>query len=558
MVAYDVATMYIDTCKTGRYVRHLLRENYREGGQVRHRTIANLSSCSEEEIAAIKLALKHKGELQAMIDSAGSDPVEVVQGTSMGATWLVYQTAKRLGIVQALGPSRDGRLALWQVMARVIDQGSRLSAVRLAADQAACEIVGIIHPFNEDDLYANLDWLTKHQQAIESRLFGRLYPQKTPELFLYDVTSSYLEGVCNELSAFGYNRDGKKGKKQVVIGLLCDQAGRALSIEVFAGNTQDPKTVASQIRKTAGRFGCRDITFVGDRGMIKSQQIEDLHKEGFHYITAITKPQIQSLLNDGLIQMELFDESVAEVTDASNIRYILRRNPKRAFECQKTRESKWAALDRLTEKKNAYLREHPRARVDVAVREIKARAQSLKIHRWVEVSAHGRMLAVTVDEQAQGEQSKLDGCYVIKTDLSAKRCSKQDVHDRYTDLTKVERAFRTSKTVHLEMRPINVRLAIRTRGHALVVMLAYRIVQELARCWVDVDTKVEEGINQLRTLCVNDVKVAGSTSCSLVPTPRAELRKLLSLAKVRLPASLPKRKVFVATRKKLPSRRKSQ
>ena len=205
-----------------------------------------------------------------------------------------------MGIEGALGTSRQGKLALWQVIARVIDQGSRLSAVRLAGSQAACDVLGL-ESFNEDDLYANLDWLAEHQGAIEDRLFRAMAGGcgDSPGLYLYDVTSSYLEGECNELSAFGYNRDGKKGKRQVVIGLLCDGVGRPLSIEVFAGNTQDAATLASQVRKVAERFGGGAVTFVGDRGMIKGKQVEDLAEHGFHYITAITKPQVESLLKAG-------------------------------------------------------------------------------------------------------------------------------------------------------------------------------------------------------------------------------------------------------------------
>jgi len=215
-----------------------------------------------------------------------------------------------------LGPTRAGKLALWQVIARVIDQGSRLSVVRLAGSHTACDVLNL-GKFNEDDLYDNLYWLWENQAKIEDRLFEKRNGMKRNEdkqqLFLYDVTSSYLEGTENKLAAFGYGRDGKKGKRQIVIGLLCDETGIPLSIEVFKGNTKDPATFGSQVRKVVERFGGGEVTFVGDRGMIKSGQIEDLNKEGFHYITAITKPQIEKLLKTGVIQMELFDQDLAEV-----------------------------------------------------------------------------------------------------------------------------------------------------------------------------------------------------------------------------------------------------
>jgi hypothetical protein len=317
--------MYVDssTVKTSSgklHTRHLLRESFRESGQVKHRTVANLSHCSPEEIGAIKLALRHKQELESL--GSVRDSVTFQQGLSFGAVWVVREVALRLDIVQALGSNRDGKLALWQVVARVIDQGSRLSAVRLATSQAACDVLGL-GKFDEDDLYKNLDWLAENQGRIEDVLYAQRKREKQAGVFLYDVTSSYFEGTHNELAQFGYNRDKKSGKRQIVIGLLCDAEGHPLSIEVFTGNTSDTKTVAAQIEKVKGRFGATAVTFVGDRGMLKSEQIEDLCAQGFHYITAITKPQIEKLLKEGTFQMSLFDKSLAEVTDDDGPRYVL-------------------------------------------------------------------------------------------------------------------------------------------------------------------------------------------------------------------------------------------
>ena len=217
--------------------------------------------------------------------------------------WLVYEISRGLGIVDALGKSREGTLALWQVIARVINRGSRLSAVRLAGSHAACDVLNL-DKFNEDDLYENLDWLCENQEKIEGNLFQKRHGQKKPELYLYDVTSCYLEGEQNVLAAFGLNRDGKKGKKILVIGVLCDGEGIPLSVEVFTGNTNDTKTFASQVRKVSGRFGGGEVIFVGDRGMIRGRQIEELGLYGFRYITAITKPQIEGLLQKGIIQRD--------------------------------------------------------------------------------------------------------------------------------------------------------------------------------------------------------------------------------------------------------------
>ena len=218
-----------------------------------------------------------------------------------------------------------------------------------------------IGTFDEDTLYENLDWLAEAQAAVEDRLFAQRTKTKPINLFLYDVTSSYLEGTQNALAAFGYNRDGKKGKRQIVIGLLCDEDGHPVSIEVFPGNTQDPHTFAAQLAKVKARFGVTAITFVGDRGMIKGQQIEDLAQYGFHYITAITKPQIEKLLRQGTFQMDLFDQELAEVLADEGLRYVLRRNPVRAQEVRETRHAKLAKLQAQVTKQTQYLQEHPRA-----------------------------------------------------------------------------------------------------------------------------------------------------------------------------------------------------
>src|SRR5215471_4494129 len=514
--------MHVDTSHITRggttYTRHLLRESYRANGKVLHRTIANVSHCSEAEIAALRLALRHKEALEQ------------------------------------LGTTREGKLALWQVIARVIDQGSRLSAVRLAMAHAACDVLGL-DPFDEDALYANLDWLAHRQAAVEDKLFAQRTQSKPVTLFLYDVTSSYLEGVHNELAAFGYNRDGKKGKRQIVIGLLCDEDGHPVSIEVFPGNTADPHTFAAQLEKVKSRFGVHAITFVGDRGMIKGQQIEDLATQGFHYITAITKPQIDKLLRTGVFQMDLFEQELAEVLTEEDIRYVLRRNPVRAQEVRDTRHAKLATLQALVAKSNQYLTDHPRAKAQGALQKLVAKADKLRLAAWVELTLAERIITLTVNTSAQQEAAKLDGCYVLKTDLTPSQAPKEMVHDRYKDLASVEQAFRTCKTAHLEVRPIFVRREARTRAHAFVVMLAYQIIQYLTACWSPLDVTVEEGLHALTTLCLVEVSPQHAASYHCIPTPRDAIARLLHSADITLPKAFALSGTRVSTKKKLQSER---
>jgi transposase len=442
------------------------------------------------------------------------------------------------------------------VLARALEQGSRLSAVRLAQVHAACDVLGLRQGFSENDLYDNLDWLCNRQEEIERRLFASRAGGQKPELFLYDVTSSYLEGQHNALGDYGYNRDGKRGKKQIVIGLLCGEQGDPVSTEVFRGNTQDLSTFAAQVAKAAERFGCQGVTFVGDRGMIKRAQIQDLARAGFHYLTAITKAQIDTLLTQGVIQMELFAEDLCEVQE-KGVRYILRRNPARAGEVAASRQDKQSSVERLMAKQNTWLAEHPRAKVATAQRLVQAKIERLHIQAWLNLKSEKRRLELVVDEAALTEQARLDGCYALKTDVQAAVADTETVHERYKDLAEVEWAFRTCKSAHLEVRPVHVRTEEHTRGHVLVVMLAYRVIRALRMAWARLDVTVEEGLEHLKTLCSQELRVKGGGVCLRLPEPRDQSLKLLRAAGVKLPSVLPRSPACVVTHKKLPSRRRN-
>ena len=534
------------------YEQILLRESYRvRKDKVDKRTLLNLTHFPREQVEAIEWALKHP---EAVASGVGGEGVQLCEGKSVGAAWVVAQIARRLGVANALGGGRQAQLALWQIVARVLEQGSRLSAVRLHETHALADVLEVDRGFDEDDLYENLAWLSDHQQAIERRLFKTRRNGVPPTLFLYDVTSSYLEGICNALGAYGYNRDRKKGKMQIVVGLLCDEAGAPVSVEVFAGNTQDPKTVGSQVHKVAERFGCSKVTFVGDRGMIKQVQQKELTDVGFYYITALTKPQIEKLLRSGALQMELFDSAVCEVA-LDGRRLVLRRNPVRAKELAATRESKRAAVASLLAVQNEYLNAHPRAKAHTALQRVRSKITHLRVNGWLSAEVEGRTLRLVLDEAARETESRLDGCYVLDTDVPAQDAGKEIVHDRYKDLALVERGFRMSKTGHLELRPIFVRNEKSTRGHVLVVMLAYLIRRELECAWTALDVTVEEGLDALKTLCTMQVRLDSGREFHQIPTPRENSQALLDALAIELPAYLAQRDISVATKHKLPARR---
>lgn len=549
----SVATMYIDTAKTKRgdkiYTRNLLRTSYREKGKVKHKTLLNLSICSKEEIAAIKLALKHKGNLTTL--SAIKD-VKTILGKSIGAVWTMKLLAERAQVSRALGNTLEAKLALLQVITRVIDQGSRLSAVRFSKRHAICEILGI-KKLDEDDLYENLEWLALNQEDIEKKLFKNRFSDTTPVLFLYDVTSSYLEGNENEFADWGYNRDKKRGKKQIVVGLLTGPDGLPVAVRVFKGNTVDTKTVAEQVRILARNFGVKDVTLVGDRGMLKGPQIAAL-PDDFRYVTAISKPQIRKKLNDRIFQYELFTEKVSEVEE-DGVRYVLRRNPIRKAEISRSRESKFDSIKEFANKQTKYLDGHPRAKSATALKKINAKIKKLAAEKWLYAKEEQRVITIEKDKDALSEESLLDGCYVIKSDVLEKDVDTQELHDRYCDLEMVERAFRTMKTSHLELRPVFVKKKTSTQGHVFVVMLALLLQRELENAISNMDITVQEAIAELEAISMEEVKI-GDTTIQNIPIPTETGREILSNASISLPKVLPKITANVHTKKKLQNERK--
>ena len=533
------------------YTRVLIRDSYRDGNKVKHRTIANISKCSPNEILAIKLALKYKENLaDFLIDH---NDIDTNQGLSVGAVFSLFKTAQDLNIVKALGNTEKAKRALWMILARLIEPGSRMANVRLAQRHAVIDILGM-EKFNEDDLYDALDWIDTNQRSIEKKLFTSRYNGKKPVLYLYDVTSSYLEGEKNEYADWGYNRDKKKGKKQIVIGLLTDDDGWPISIEVFNGNTSDVKTFTSQVKKLASEFGCESVTMVGDRGMIKTDQIADLDHEKFYYITATTKAQMETLLKQNVIQMELFTEKLCEIIH-ENIRYIMRRNPVRKKEIETNRNRKIEKIRNVVNERNLYLSEHPKAGVSTAVFTVNEKIEKLNISGFVSIDVTDRILSMKINEKALEEESYLDGCYVIRSNLPIDKGNMDIIHGRYKDLANVEWAFRTMKSDTIELRPINVRKKERTRTHVFIAKLSYIIEKHLREKWKDINVTVEEGIHELSSINSIEVHVS-AVKYNSVPKPRELGLKLVESLGVTLPTVIPTRNITVATRKKLELKRK--
>lgn len=530
--------MYLDTAKSKyndkTYTRALLRTTYRDkkDGKIKHKTIANLGECTDEEIAAIKLALQYKSDLGKLADIKD---VELQQGLHVGSILLLSAIAKKLGISKALQDILQDKtevsITLWQIFARIIYQGSRLSAFNMSKHHALQECLGI-ELSNKNQIYNNLQVVSDNIEKVEKRLF-KLRNSGTSSLYLYDVTSSYLEGTCNEYGAYGYNRDKKSGKQQIVIGLLTDENGVPIACRVFDGNTVDTKTVGEQIRLLSDEFGVKNVTLVGDRGMLKTPQIDGL-PSGFKYITAISKVQIQTLLKANVIQYELFDKELTEIID-NNIRYVLRLNPYRRDEIRATRKSKYAKLEALMTEYNIYLQEHKKAKIATSHKKLVNKINTYKLdYVSVITNEDERNFALCIDSDKLAQLEQLDGCYCLKTDILD--VDKEIIHDRYKDLAKVENAFRTMKQEHLEIRPIYVRKKSSTDAHVFITMLAYMITQELEKLWHGCGYTVQQAVSLINSITYQEVLITGHKTQLRIPKPTAEIEDLLAKADVVLPA----------------------
>lgn len=521
--------MYIDVVPNRRSpAAVLLRESFREDGKVKKRTIANLSKLPINVVDAIKAAL------------AGAATTTELQSPECGPVYgsliALNKIANDLHLDKILGSSRPAQLTKLLVLARIAHQGSRLSTVRWAKDHAVEEILGL-GAFDEEDLYQSLEWAAAQQDKIENKLFKRYVKKcgQPPMLILYDVTSSYFEGECNEMAAYGYNRDGKKGKKQIVIGLLAAQDGEPLSVQVFKGNTSDPQTVADQIDKLTNRFGVKEIVFIGDRGMVKAKAKELLEEDGFKYITAITDPQIRVLIRANVIQPSLFDSKVVEVESAGR-RYIMRRDDLTFRKEQHRRENKLHRLETKIAESNLKLSKSKRAIPQNHVNQLQAWTKKYKISSFVSIEAADRTITVKINNEQKTEDSLLDGCYVIETNVDLNALDAQQTHDRYKDLQNVERDFRSMKTGLLEVRPIFLRKKERTLGHVFISMLALKVtrqMEQLLRASLGTADKggetVDSAMSALSRICLLKYSIANQNVITLPKTDARQTKILKAL-----------------------------
>ena len=457
---------------------YLLREGYREDGKVKSRTLANLSHWPLAKIERLRHVLRDE------VLSSTAEGLTMLRSLPHGHVAAVLGIARKIGLDRLLAAgqasARLATLVLAMILARVIDPASKLATARQLDVATATSSLGPLLELgtvSEQELYAALDWLLSQQSRIESRLAQRHLSQGT--LVLYDVSSTYFEGRTCPLARRGYSRDGKHDKLQIIFGLLCASDGCPVAVEVFEGNTGDPSTLAAQVAKLKQRFHLDHVVLVGDRGMITEARVETVLKPaGLDWITALRAPTIRTLLEQGAFQLSLFDErDLAEVTSADfpDDRLVVCRNPWLAAERARKRLDLLAATEADLRKvaKAVARKTKPLRGADKIGLAAGAVLNRHKVAKHFILTITDDTFGFDRNTEAIEAEGRLDGFYVIRTNLDKTTLATSDVVRVYKSLSQAERAFRSIKTVDLEIRPIHHRLSDRVRAHVLLCMLAY-------------------------------------------------------------------------------------
>lgn len=467
----------------------LLRESYRENGKVKNRTLANLSKLPPEAIDALRRVLAGEALVSAQ------EAVDIECSAQHGHVEAVLTAIKRLGLDEIISSRRcaERDLVIAMIAARILAPASKLETTRWWESTTLLEELGLPE-VREDALYAAMDWLLQRQPEIEKKLAAKhLEPCG---LVLYDLSSTYVEGTACPLAALGYNRDGKKGKLQINFGLLTDEDGRPVAVSVYEGRVGDPSTVRDQIKTLKERFELDLLVFVGDRGMVTQKQIESFEDEGgIEWITALKSGAIKKLQTQGHLQLGLFDErNIFEVESPlfPGERLVACRNPELAEHRARKRESLISATKKELEKVRAMVdRGSLTGRAEIGLR-IGRVINKHKVAKHFKLEIGERVFSYRVREEKVRAEAALDGIYVIRTSVPREIISTEDAVRHYKKLARVERAFRSMKSVSLKVRPIYHWLEHRVRAHILLCMLAYYVEWHMRRAWAELLFAEEE------------------------------------------------------------------
>ena len=473
------------------YESVLVRRTYRDGGKVRHETLANLSALPADAVAAIEATLKGDRLVPA------GQAVTITASVPHGHVAAVHAMAGKLGLPALLGPACPQRdLALALVISRVTAPASKLATLAWWADTTLGTDLGITGA-STDDIYAAMDWLAARQDQVEAKLAARhLAPEPNPErMALFDLSSSWLEGTHCPLAARGYSRDGKKGRLQIEYGLLTDPQGRPVAVRVFPGNTGDPAAFTEIVRVVRDKFGLGNMVMVGDRGMITSARIAALNQledgtqrqDPYGWITALRAPAIKKLMADGgPLQMSLFDQqNLAEITspDYPGERLVACRNPVLAADRARTRGELLAATEKLLAPILARVQAGRLTGAGAIGVEAGKVISKYKTGKHFDITITDTSLTVTRRQAQIDKEAALDGFYVLRTPLPASQLDAPGVVTAYKNLKYVERDFRHLKADDLDLRPIWHHLEERVKAHVLICMLGCYLTWHLRRAW---------------------------------------------------------------------------
>jgi len=452
----------------------LLRESYREGKKVRKRTLANLSKLPHEHVEALRRMLR--GEKLV----APEEAFTIKRSLPHGQIKAVLGTMRKIGLdsIVAAKRSRERDLVLAMIAERLIHGCSKLACTRLWHTTTLAEELSL-GDANADDLYKAMDWVLERQERIEKKLAAR-HLQEGAQV-LYDVTSSYYEGRTCPLARYGFDRDGKGGRPVIVYGLLTDAEGRPIAVDVYAGDTGDPATVADQVNKLRGRFGISRVVLVGDRGMLTQTQINELRAHpGLGWISALRSASIRKLVQKGYVQTSLFDErNLAEITspDFPGERLIVCYNPVLAEERVRKRQELLSATEKKLHsiaKQVARRTKKPFAKDEIGLKVGKV-LNKYKVGKHFKLTIEDGVFEWERDKESVELEAGLDGIYVIRTSEPAERLSAEDTVRSYKNLSQVERGFRCLKGLDIRVRPIRHRQDPRVRAHVFLCMLAYYV-----------------------------------------------------------------------------------
>lgn len=526
------------------YTTKLIRETFREAGKVKHRTLCNVSKLPEKQLLDLKKSLSG-----ATGDFSVAD-LSIGRTYEYGASFSLKSLAIQIGLDKAIFSTktqwREDVLAM--ICGRIMYQGSKLSLINTFNDSALWELAGHdfgVRPDVKKNCYEPMDELLKRKKKIE-RKFAK-EKLSSGSIVLYDMTNTWLEGdyINSNLVSYGKPKGGKKGYKQVALGLLTNDEGCPVSVEIFKGSTSDQTTVLDQVKKISDEYGVTNAVFVGDRGMLTQKRIDELKETDFKVITALTHGELRRLIDKERLQMDLFDQTrITEVVDSEDneMRYMLCKNDREMEKEGKTRQKMIEKVVNLLTTKAAVKRKRDPQKVCASVGRIFEKCKIEKFFNW-SVGVGGE-LAWELKQDSVEKEQELDGCYVIKTDAQKGVLSKETTVNTYRNLQKVEQAFRNMKTVMLELRPIFHKSDERIESHIFIVMLSYYLqwhamqklkpLFELDGLGADKRWTFEGVINRLKSISkvestVNDVPVKTSVS-----KPDSEQQQILDLLEVKI------------------------